>query len=71
MEMEQYMMHGRNMDQIFLENVVACSCYIVNQYYNMVVKGGTPRETWDGQRPIIAHFKIFGCDAWAHIPKKT
>ena len=28
----------------------------------------TPKEAWTGRKPIVDHFKIFGCIAYAHIP---
>jgi hypothetical protein len=28
----------------------------------------TPEEAWSGRKPVVDHFKIFGCIAYAHIP---
>ncbi|MCO5574120.1 hypothetical protein L7F22_027899 [Adiantum nelumboides] len=35
-----------------------------------VVPQATPYEVYFGQKPSITHLHIFGCDAYAHIPKK-
>ena len=29
----------------------------------------TPYETWNGYKPSVNHLRIFGCSAYAHIPK--
>ncbi|KAL0360219.1 UNVERIFIED_CONTAM: Retrovirus-related Pol polyprotein from transposon TNT 1-94 [Sesamum radiatum] len=28
----------------------------------------TPEEAWNGRKPVVNYFKIFGCIAYAHIP---
>ena len=28
----------------------------------------TPEEAWSGRKPVVDHFRIFGCVAYAHIP---
>jgi len=29
----------------------------------------TPFEAWTGEKPNIKHLRIFGCAAYAHVPK--
>ena len=29
----------------------------------------TPYEAWFGKKPKVEHLRVFGCDAYAHIPK--
>jgi hypothetical protein len=31
----------------------------------------TPEETWSGHKPSVAHMKVFGCIAYAHVPKEN
>ena len=33
------------------------------------MEGKTPYEAWTGKKPNVGHLRIFGCDAYAHIPK--
>ena len=27
----------------------------------------TPKEAWSGRKPIVDHFRIFGCITYAHV----
>ena len=29
----------------------------------------TPYEAWSGDRPNVKHLRVFGCIAYAHVPK--
>ena len=42
--------------------------YIVNRTPNKVLQGITPEEAWSKTKPDVSHFRVFGCEAWAHIP---
>ena len=30
----------------------------------------TPNEVWSGKKPSISHIKLFGCNAFVHVPKE-
>jgi hypothetical protein len=30
----------------------------------------TPFEAWYGRKPTLSHYRVIGCDAWYHVPKK-
>jgi hypothetical protein len=30
----------------------------------------TPNEVWYGKNPSLTHLKVFGCDAFVHVPKE-
>ena len=30
----------------------------------------SPQEVWNGKKPSIKHLKVFGCDAYVHVPKE-
>jgi hypothetical protein len=31
----------------------------------------TPHEVWTGKKPSLEHLKVFGCDAYVHVPKES
>lgn len=33
------------------------------------VKGMTPFESWMGEKQMVKHLRVFGCTAYAHVPK--
>jgi len=44
------------------------SIHILNRSSKHVVQYMTPEESWSGRKPVVDHFRIFGCIAYAHIP---
>ena len=30
----------------------------------------TPQEVWNGNKPSLSHLRVFGCDAYGHVPKE-
>ena len=30
----------------------------------------TPHEVWNSKKPSISHLRVFGCDAYVHVPKE-
>jgi hypothetical protein len=30
-----------------------------------------PQEVWTGKEPSFTHIKVFGCDAYVHVPKEN
>ena len=47
---------------------INCTNYIVNHTPTNVLQGITPKEAWSKIKPDVSHFRVFGCEAWAHIP---
>ena len=37
----------------------------------MNVLGKTPHEAWNGRKPNIGHFNVFGCIAYVHVPNQV
>jgi hypothetical protein len=31
----------------------------------------TPHEVWTGKKPSLTHLRVFGCDAYVHVPKEN
>jgi hypothetical protein len=47
---------------------VATSVYILNRCLTKSVKNKVPQEAWIGLKHNVAHLKVFGCVAYAHVP---
>ena len=46
------------------------SCYLVNRSPTSALIDKTPQEVWTSKKPSIKHLKVFGCDAYVHVPKE-
>ena len=40
-----------------------------NRSPTKAVDGITPFDSWKKKRPSVSHLRVFGCKAYAHVPK--
>ena len=52
----------------FWPEAVNWRIHILNRSPTLAVQNMTPEEAWSGRKPVVDHFRIFGCVAYAHIP---
>jgi hypothetical protein len=36
-----------------------------------VLDDKNPLEVWTGNKPFLTHLKVFGCEAYVHVPKEN
>jgi len=53
----------------FWAEAVQTAVYLKNRSPSRSLRGMTPHEAWFGEKPKVKHFRVFGCDAFAHIPR--
>ena len=70
MEKERSMLSGTGLGQEFWAEAVETACYLVNRSPSSVLEDKTPHELWTGKKPSLSHLRVFGCDAYVHIPKE-
>jgi hypothetical protein len=44
---------------------------LVNRSPSSTLDDKTPQEVWNGKKPSLTHLKVFGCDAYVHVPKEN
>jgi hypothetical protein len=49
---------------------VATAKYLVNMSPSSMLVNLTPHEVWSGKNPSLSHLKVFGCDAFVHVPRE-
>src|SRR6185312_8038761 len=65
------MLQQRSMGNEFWAEAVSTAAYLKNRSpTKALVSNMTPEEAWSGKKPSVAHLRIFGCDAYVHIPKE-
>jgi hypothetical protein len=49
---------------------VGSARYLVNRSPSLTLFNKTPQEVWSGKKPYLTHLKVFGYEAYVHVPKK-
>ena len=55
----------------FWVEAVGTACYLVNRSPSSALGDKTPQEVWNGKEPSLTHIKVFGCEAYVHVPKEN
>ncbi len=63
------MLADAKLPQRFLAVALSTAVYLRNRSPTKSVKGMTPFEAWTGKKPKVDFLRVFGCIAYAHIPK--
>ena len=53
----------------FWGEALSTAVYLRNRSPTKAVKEMTPYEAWTTKKPSVGHLRVFGCDAYAHVPK--
>ena len=64
------MLSSVGIGQEFWAEAMETACYLVNRSLTSALIDKTPQEVWTGKKPSIKNLECFGCDAYAHAPKK-
>lgn len=64
------LLHAARLPQTLWAEAVSTAIYISNRLPTKSFNDGTPYQLWTGRKPSVSHFKIFGYQAYAHIPDK-
>eukprot|EP00253_Pinus_taeda_P002725 PITA_02725 len=67
-EMANCMLQSKGLSLSFWAEAINCANYIINRPPTKVLKNITPEEAWSSIKPDVSHFRVFGSEAWAHIP---
>ncbi|KAJ0590261.1 putative RNA-directed DNA polymerase [Helianthus annuus] len=70
MELSRSMMNLKQLPNCYWAEAVACTTYILNRTITKTRPNITPFEAWNGQKPNVEHLRVFGCLAYALVPKQ-
>ena len=68
MNMVRSLLNSRRVPKTFWPEAVNCAVHILNKSPTLAVRNKTPEEAWSGTKPSVAHFRVFGCLSYAHVP---
>ena len=60
------MLTDAKLPQRFWGEAIFTAVYLRNRSPTKAVEG---KEAWMGKKPTVTHLHVFGCDAYAHVPK--
>eukprot|EP00253_Pinus_taeda_P021565 PITA_21565 len=67
-EMANCMLQSKGLSLNFWAKAINCENYIINRTHTKFLKNITPKEAWSSIKLDVSHFRVFGSEAWAHIP---
>ncbi|KAL0345815.1 UNVERIFIED_CONTAM: hypothetical protein Sradi_4412800 [Sesamum radiatum] len=68
--MARSMLKCKGVPNLYWAEVVHTVVYILNWSPTKAVRNKTPFEAWYKKKPVVDHFRIFGCTAYALIPSR-
>ena len=63
------MLSDSKLPKKFWAEALSTASYVGNRSPTTAEKAMTPYEAWNAYKPNVNHLRIFGCSAYAHIPK--
>ncbi|MGH7240582.1 MAG: reverse transcriptase domain-containing protein, partial [Candidatus Saccharimonadales bacterium] len=70
-ECARSMLQEASLDYSYWGEAVMTATYIRNRCPTKSLPAMTPYEAWTGKKPSLAHLRVWGCKAYAHVPKET
>jgi hypothetical protein len=70
-ECARNMMKGKNLSNTFWAEAINTAVYLKNRSPTRCLDNVTPFEALYGSKPVVHNLKVFGCKAFAHIPKEN
>ena len=64
-------MKGKNLSNAFFAEAINTAIYLNNRSPTRFLDNVTPFEALNGSKPAVHNLKVFGCKAFAHIPKEN
>nr|XP_034893821.1 uncharacterized protein LOC118033088 [Populus alba] len=59
---------AKQIPKTFWPEAVNWTVHILNRCPTLAVKNKTPAEMWNGHKPSVDYFRVFGCISHVHVP---
>jgi hypothetical protein len=70
MERARSMLKGVTIEKKFWAEEVSIKCYLTNRFPTLALVDKTHMEVWMGKKLSLQHLRLFGCEAYTHVPKE-
>ena len=64
------MLSNADLPNGFWVEALATILHLINRSPNKVLDMKVPEEVWSGKPPSYKHMRVFGCEAYCHVPKE-
>jgi transposase InsO family protein len=71
MEKSSCMLSGVGLGKELWAEAVGTTCYLLNRSPSSTLDDMNPQEVWTVKETSLTHLKVFGCDAYVHVPKEN
>lgn len=69
LESVRSMLGDSKLPKRFWAEALTTAVYLRNRSPTSSLPETTPMEVWTGKKPDVSHLRVFGCSAYAHIPR--
>ena len=69
MESVRSMLADSGLPQKFWAEALSTAVYLRNRSPTKSLPESTPFEKWSGEKPDVSHLRVFGCNAYSHVPR--
>uniref|UniRef100_A0A146LH62 Retrovirus-related Pol polyprotein from transposon TNT 1-94 n=3 Tax=Lygus hesperus TaxID=30085 RepID=A0A146LH62_LYGHE len=69
-EMARSMLLESDLPKPFWAEACSTAVYLKNRQPHRSLDGAIPEQLWTGKKIDLSHLRVFGCTAFAHIPKQ-
>jgi hypothetical protein len=70
-EKPKSMINGVGLSHELFADAMDTTYYLVNHSNTSTLVDKTLYEPWTSKKPSIKHLKVFGCDAYMHVPREN
>jgi len=71
MDLVRSMLKDAKLPKMFWAEAVTAAAYIRDRVGHSSIKGDVPLAIWTGRTPSVQHLKVYGCTAYANLPKQN
>ena len=64
------MLRMAKLPKTFWGEAVRTACYLINRNPSVSLEFDIPKRVWTNKELSYSHLKVFGCKAFAHVPKE-
>ena len=69
--MASCMIKAKSLDPTLEVEAISSATHILNMSPHLALDNKTPFEVWCGRKPVVSHFRVFDCPAWANHSSRS